>query len=233
MRAAAYCATPNLYPDLIPSIKALLRNSDVEKIYIVIEDDTFPEELPPECEIVPVQVKMWFPKNSANYQNPWTHMVLIRAVYYRLFQKLDRILSIDADAFALRDVSRLWRIDLSGKYFAAVRETSYLDSKALPYYNAGVMVQNLELLRQSGRGAELWRTLSCRKWKYPEQDAFNAVCSGGVFELPHEFNAGRGTEPYGEPYIRHFMGEQATYREEEIVKHFREMSWEEARRCRY
>lgn len=232
MKAAVYAATRELYPDLAPSIKALLLHSDVEKIFLVIEDDAFPEWLPPLCETVNVSGQKLFPRSGPNYDNPWTWMVLMRAAYYRMFPQLDRILSIDADAFALKDISGLWELDLSRSYLAAVRETSPLDSPELPYYNVGVMVQNLDLLRRSGRGDEVLRTLQKRKWKYPEQDAFNAVCSGGILGLPREYNAGRGTEPYGDPVIRHFMGEQATYRDEPIVRHYRELPWEEVLRCR-
>ena len=46
MKAAVYCATRNLYLDLIPAVKSLLANSDVDRVYLLIEDDAFPEELP-------------------------------------------------------------------------------------------------------------------------------------------------------------------------------------------
>lgn len=229
MKAAAYAATKNLYPDLMPSIKALMKNSDVEKIYLVIEDDDVGYWLPPECEVINVRDQKWFSKKSPNYENVWTHMVLIRAVYYELFPKLDRILSIDADAFVLEDISHLWDLNMDRYFLAAVRETSELDSDDFPYYNAGVMMQNLDLLRRSGRGEEVKRTLQKRKWKYPEQDAFNAVCSGGILRLPQEYNAGRGTAPYGRAVIRHFMGEQKTYRTTEIYHRFVEMPWSEVR----
>lgn len=229
MKAAAYAATKNLYPDLEPSIKALMHYSDVEKIYLVIEDDGVGYWLPDICTVINVSDQKWFSPKSPNYESPWTHMVLLRAVYYELFPDLDRILSIDADAFVLEDISHLWDLDMSDYYLAAVRETSELDSADFPYYNVGVMMQNLDLLRKSGRGAEVLRSLQKRKWKYPEQDAFNAVCSGGILRLPQEYNAGRGTKPWGKPVIRHFMGEQNTYRNTEIYHRFLEMPWSEVR----
>ena len=54
MRAAAMCATRNMYGDLGPPIKALLVNSDVEKIYILAEDPDPGVWLPPECEVIDV-----------------------------------------------------------------------------------------------------------------------------------------------------------------------------------
>jgi len=39
---------------MIPSMKSLLIHSNVDKIYFLIEDDTFPYELPPEVECINV-----------------------------------------------------------------------------------------------------------------------------------------------------------------------------------
>lgn len=229
MRAAAMCATRNMYKDLGPPIKALLVNSDVEKIYVLTEDPDPGVYLPPECEVIDVSGQRFFTRACPNWSNPWSWIVLMRAVYYRMFPELERILSIDLDAFALSDVSGLWRLDLTGKLLAGVRETSKLARPEFPYYNAGVMVQNLDLLRRSGAGDQIWRALRKRYFAYPEQDAFNLVCSGAVYDLPAEYNAGRGTEPYGEPVIRHFMGEQATFRDSEICRRFAAMPWDKVR----
>lgn len=225
MRAAAVCATRNLYPDLAPPIKALLVNSDVEKIYILAEDPDPGVWLPPECEVIDVSGQTTFSHSGPNYCNPWAWIVIMRSLFYRMFPELDRILSIDLDAFALQDISGLWRLDLRERLLAGVRETSALSTPEFPYYNAGVLMQNLDELRRSGAGDQIVRALQRRYFKYPEQDAFNLVCSGAVYELPAEYNAGRGTEPYGEPVIRHFMGEQATYRKSEIYAYFRDLEW--------
>ena len=54
MRAAAFCATRNMYPDIAPPVKALISHSDVEKVYILAEDDEVGVRLPELCEIVNV-----------------------------------------------------------------------------------------------------------------------------------------------------------------------------------
>lgn len=233
MRAAVMCSTRNMYPDLPPPVKALLMHSDVERIYILAEDDDVGVWLPDECEIVNVSGQTIFPRSGPNYKNPWAWIVLMRAAFCRLFPDLDRLLSIDLDAFCLQDVSGLWRLDMENKLLAGVRETTPLSTKDFPYYNAGVLMHNLDLLRRTGAGEEVIRALNRRAFRYPEQDAFNLICSGSVLDLPREYNAGRGTEPYGPPKIRHFMGEQATFRESEICRMFRDMPWEEAMRCRW
>ena len=232
MRAAAFLATRNMYEDLAPPIKALLINSNVEKIFLLLEDSDPGVPLPPECEVVDISRQAFFPETGPNFKNNWSWIVLLRAAYHRLFPDLDRILSLDLDAFALRNVSGLWDLPLGNKLLAAVRETSQLSRPGLPYYNAGVMLLNLAQLRSTGKGDEVIASLNRRRWAYPEQDAFNAVCSGAILDLPPEYNAGRGTAPWGDPAIRHFMGEQKTFRQEPIVRYFRELPWEEVRPCR-
>ena len=229
MRAAVMCATRNLYPDLGPPIKALLVNSDVEKIYLLLEDDDPGVYLPPECEVINIagMAAQW--RGSPNAACGWTYIVLIRSQFHRLFPDLDRILSLDLDAFALSDISHLWDLDMSDKLVAGVRETTYLDRPEFPYFNMGVVMLNLDLLRRTGMGDEVERALQRRYFQYPEQDAYNRICSGAVLWLPREYNAGTGTEPYGEPMIRHFMAESKTYRESEIYKRFAALPWEEVR----
>ena len=54
MRAAVYGGTRNVYERMLPAMKSLLMNSNVEKIYFLIEDDIFPYELPKEAECINV-----------------------------------------------------------------------------------------------------------------------------------------------------------------------------------
>ena len=50
MRAAVYCGTRNLYKNMVIAAKSLLIHSNVEKIYFLTEDDSFPLILPPKTE---------------------------------------------------------------------------------------------------------------------------------------------------------------------------------------
>ena len=228
MRSAVMVATRNLYPDLAPPIKALLVNSDVERIWLLLEDDDPGFPLPPECRIMNVSGWAAYWKNTPNARSGWTWMVLMRSLFHRLLPD-DRVLSIDLDAFALKDVSSLWRLDMRDRLAAAVRETTPLDSPDFPYFNMGVAMLNLALLRSTGKGEEVVRALKNRYLQYPEQHAYNFACSGAVLWLPREWNAGIGTEPYGDPIIRHFMAESRTYRQSEIYRRFAAMPWEEVR----
>ena len=91
MKAAVYSGTRNLYSDMVTAAKSLLHNSDVDKVYFLIEDDKFPEYLPPQIETVNVSDQPYFKKSSPNYCNGWTYMVLMKAAMHRIFPNLDRI----------------------------------------------------------------------------------------------------------------------------------------------
>ena len=227
MRAAVYCATRNLYPDILPAMKSLMAHSNVEKIYLLIEDDEFPFWLPEICETRNVSGQKYFSPGSPNYHQKWSYMVLLRAALWDIFPDLDRIFSLDVDTFCMKDVSDLWDLDMEHKCLAGSEETVWRAKNPVEHYiNAGVLMMNLELLRSSGCGEQVVQTLNKRRWIWPEQDAFNVICEGSILFLPREYCAGKGTEPYGAPYIRHFMGEGATYRNSEIYKYWDSMTWE-------
>ena len=51
MKVAAYTGTRNLYDGMLASVKSLILHSDVDKIFLLIEDDEFPYELPKCVEV--------------------------------------------------------------------------------------------------------------------------------------------------------------------------------------
>lgn len=222
MKAAAYIATWNYYEDVIPSMKSLLLNSDVDVIYLLTEDDTFHVHVPDYVHVVCVGGQPYIKRSSPNWKNWWTWMVLLRGAYHRIFPKLDRILSFDADAFAVQDISELWELDMTDYYVAAVREPKL--SKEHLYCNAGIMMLNLEKLRD-GTGDSILYELNTVKHTYPEQDCFNQFCRGHILELPSDYNSTYFTEPTDNPKIIHYA-DTKDWREKPIVKEFREMTWE-------
>ena len=72
MKAACYCGTRNLYKDMIPAVNSLLKNSDVDKVYLLIEDDVFPYKMPECVETVNVKDQPYFTHNGPNFKNGWT-----------------------------------------------------------------------------------------------------------------------------------------------------------------
>ena len=57
---------------MVPAIKSLIMNSDVDKIYVGIEDESFPYELPDLCEVIDLSKQTFFPKDGANANSRFT-----------------------------------------------------------------------------------------------------------------------------------------------------------------
>ena len=223
MKAAVYCATRNLYRDLIPAVKSLLANSDVDRVYLLIEDDAFPEELPACVETFNVSDQPWFLPGGANYSNGWTWMVLMRAALHRVFPSLDRILSLDVDTIVREDISALWDLSLDGFWLAGALEPLKTREGRI-YINCGVMLLNLRQLRETGKGDELIDALNRRPYDYPEQDCIAELCQGGILEIPSAYNANAFTLPTTRRRIEHFAA-IPWWPTDPLVRAWREAPW--------
>jgi lipopolysaccharide biosynthesis glycosyltransferase len=161
-----------------------------------------------------------------------------KATWYRIFlpellPDVDRILYLDSDLIALADLRPLWETDVDDLYLAAatnVLEPHYADRlreagfDPRSYFNAGVMLLNLDLMRRDGCSAAL-RAYGVEHegdLVLRDQDALNAVlggrrlalhprwnCMNAYFVFPWSvdaFGAERLAEALADPAIRHFEG---------------------------
>ena len=140
---------------------------------------------------------------------------------------MDVVLSMDCDAFCVRDASSIWDADLGGKYLAGVTERA----KAGPgrqYVNFGVVLFNLAALRD-GKADEIIDALNRRRFEFPEQDAANGLCNGRITELPDEFNSMSFNAHVENPRIVHFAGVgRDKWHENPEARLYIDMTWEEA-----
>lgn len=202
-KAAAYCMTRNLYRAAVPSIKSLLVNSDVEVIYLIIEDDEFPVQLP-RTKVINVSGQNFFRAGGPNYVQRFTYMVLMRAALHRILKE-HRVLSLDYDTIIDGDISDLWDLPLADYYLAAGLEPhkTRSDFQAI---NAGVMMLNLKKLRD-GKGDEIIQVLNEKHFAFNEQDAINELCQGGILPLDPKYNVHTWSYPTDEkPVIVHYAG---------------------------
>ena len=229
MKAAVYAGTRNLYKDMVTAAKSLLKNSDVEKVYFLIEDDAFPEWLPPQIETINVSEQPYFRRDGANYNCQWSYMVLMKLALYRLFPDLERILVLDVDTIVVGDISDLWDIDLASYYVAGAKEPLKSTNDRL-YINAGVMMLNLKRLRDSWKGDEMLNALNRKKYFFCEQDCIAERCQGGILEIDGDYNACCVTEHSDNPKIIHYAAvrnwqkNRRAWRHGDLVK-IRKMKW--------
>ena len=215
---------------MVTAAKSLIHNSDVEKVYFLIEDDAFPKPLPPIIETINVSDQPYFRHDGPNYKNGWTYMVLMKLALHRIFPELDAILCLDVDTVVVDDISALWDVPLSSCYVAGVKEPAKSTDRL--YINAGVMLMNLRELRTSRKGDDLISAVNRKRYVFCEQDCIAERCQGGILEIPPEYNACQFMGFSGEPKIVHYAAVRnwqknthAKWRKYLIM--YRRMPWED------
>lgn len=226
-RTVVYAGTRNIYHDMLVSAKSVLYNNGADKIVFLIEDDTFPEELPPCITTRNVSGQTIFPHNGPNYKSMWTYMVMMRMALTKLFPDLERIVTLDHDTIVHKPIDLLWTIDLSGYYFAAVEETQ-IRNRNHPYFNFGVLVHNLSALRD-GTDDAIIHSINTTRHTYCEQDAGNSICHHRILDLPLPYNAlpfNNPSVPDDRVIIRHHAARKEPLNQFPDYQFFDRMTWD-------
>lgn len=232
-RVVVYCGTFDVYLNMVASCKSLLSNVAVDKVYFLIEDDEFPYELPDIVETINVKNQTYFPPDGPNFDNAWTYMCMIRAAFPEMFPQYKKILSLDIDIVINDNVSDLWDYDISDYYLAGVPERQRQKTSVDPLYiNFGVVMMNLDKLRQDNLQPKIIDALNTKKFGCPEQDAYNKLCAGHILHLPAEFNFTTYSHITGDAIkerIIHYAG-QKFWRHYSLVKKYSDLDWDEVMR---
>ena len=226
MKHAVYSGSKAIYEDMVTSAKSLAANSDVDKIWFLIEDMVFPYDLPEYVTCINVSNQQFFKPDGPNMNSPYTYLAMMRAALCYVLPDVDVVLSLDADTICIQDVSDLWDIPLYGNYFAASKEPdrSYCD---LLYTNTGVALYNLDALRK-GKADEVISVLNSSHFNWVEQDVLNYLCQGRIVNMDGNYNANDWTE-HNNPKILHFAG-YSDWRDRPEVCLYRNMSWDDVRK---
>ena len=210
-RVAVYAGTRNVYGMMAAAAKSLLAHTHMDTIYFLIEDDDFPEPLPGPIGTVNVtfggmNAKKLFDQNGPNFSSQWTWMSLVRLVLPYLLELEKRVLWLDVDTIVEQDIGDLFDRDLAGNYVAMVEEP--VRSKyPFTYYNAGVMLMDLDKLRRDGIMWKWLQLINREPFTAKDQDVINLICQGEILTLGPEWNcAGHITQNAEDPYIRHYAG---------------------------
>lgn len=204
---AVFAATRNLYPYMLPGIVSLLEHNDVDKIYLLIEDDQMPYEVPKECEVINVTPYKEKVINGVNARSQFTWMAMIRVCYPSILSKEDKILQLDVDMVVNDDLTPIWETDLTGKYFTAAVETygTYNLWEHEKYYNVGVAVINLAELRKDGIEEKALELLNNQYMMCVDQDVWNYYADKAV-DMPSRYNECQMVGTSDNPAIVHFAG---------------------------
>lgn len=232
MTAAVYTGTRNLYGEMVAAVKSLLKNSTVERVYLLIEDDEFPYPLPECVETINIaeETRRTFPPEGPNAGTQFKPLCMMRAVCARVLpESLERVLQLDVDTIVLDDLQELWDMNLTGKWFAAVPEhLGKFRPYGPKYYNLGVAMLNLREIRESGVDKRLAELLNEEELPYIDQDAWNKLGMERAAELPVRFNECFCTGHTEHPAIFHYAG-ILHWHHEPLVERYRSMPWSEIR----
>ena len=206
-----YCFSRSLYGQIKPSLCSLLTNAKPEKVYLMLEDDRFDAfELPQNVEVVKVRYLDYFRPNCQNMYG-FHYMALMKQTISK-YIKEPKALMLDPDTIILDDLKDLWNTDLEGKWYAAVPEYKGNQHAYGPiYYNAGVVLWNLEQVRQDGFADRVIHLLNTKKMWLTEQDAMNELKEDKAVTLPVRYNESFCCGETVNPAIIHYAGIQDWY----------------------
>ena len=197
----AYVMTRNVYDWAVPSIKSLRHYNPDAKVYVLCEDDEYP------LADVTINVNKlnFFRKDGPNYNNSFTYINLYRPMYAQ-FLPCDRVIHMDIDTIVCDTLQLLYDTDLTGKWYGMVQEYKGGYRPYGPaYYNAGVMVYNLQQMRQDNI-LELFRlTLDQAYMTFPDQDILNQYVEK-IVPVDVRYNENNFTGETDNPAVVHYAG---------------------------
>lgn len=247
-KIVVYAGTKNRYDQMELAAKTLLSNGNIDKIFFFIEDDVFPRSLPDVIITVNITAQNYFKSYCPNSSSPWTYMAMIRLALPKILPMYDRVLWLDTDTLVVDDISRIFEAPLGDYYyFAGVKEnrryiqflemrkieTREVEFQAYPqtdhqdYYNSGVLLENLKLLRESEMCDRLIARINNFRSYFPDQNVINQLCRNRIYTLPHAYNWSYFTGDTDIPRIIHTSNGQPRPEIQEIIDMYGKISFEE------
>lgn len=203
----AMSCTKDWYHYLMVDIYSLLEcTKNVKKIYLLTETDDI-EEVPYLKEIIQkyniefklVNLHNYLIKNLSrscpNRNTIFTDFAFGRLLLPDIIEE-DKALYIDTDAIVRKDISNVWKYDISNYYVAGVKDYGVLEDNILStygikgkYINSGFVLFNLKKIREEKVKEKWFYLINEKKLIYPDQDALNIVCQHNEMYLPSMYNS--------------------------------------------
>ena len=205
-----FIGTRSWYKHIVPAVLSLLDHTKVDMVYLVIEDDEFPYELPCNYQVINVSEQKFFLPGSVNYDNYFTYICLLRVAFAKILpDDVEQVLSLDDDIIVVDDISPMWDVDLSGKWLAAVPETYKWGMDTECYYNCGVVMYNLKQMREDKISDRMIDYLNRVEVNFSDQVAINHFLSTNpdkAEKYPVRYNEFCNSGYTDNPAIIHYCG---------------------------
>lgn len=170
-----------------------------------------------------------------------------KSTYYRLFipelfPELDKALYLDCDVVLLGDVSKLYDVELGNNLVGAVPDSMvtsiepfklYVEKRlrvdAENYFNAGVLLMNLQAMRECGFAEIFLKLLQSVTFQVAQdQDYLNVICQDRVRYLGCEWNTMPGAVRAEDPRLIHYNLDSKPWHRDDVV--YGDLFWEYAQR---
>ena len=203
----AMSCTENWYHYLMVDLYSLLEcTKNIKKIYLLIETDKV-EDVPYLSQLISKYDVEFVLINLNNHINnylsencPNLNTIFSNFCFTRLmlpdFVAEDKVLYIDTDAIVRKDISNVWKYDITDYYLAGVKDYGVFDDNTYErmhitgqYVNSGFIVLNLKKIREDDIQRKWFELINTTKMHYPDQDALNAVCQHKELYLPSMYNS--------------------------------------------
>lgn len=220
-KVVVYAGTRNVYHNMVVAAKSLLCHTHIDRVWFLIEDDEFPEELPAVIKTKNMSGQQWFP-DGPNTRKRWSYMSLLRLALHEILPEEDRVLWLDIDTIVNADITDLMKTDLDGCYVAAAEEPIRSKDPFL-YFNAGVMILDLKKLRD-GMADLLIRYVNRVDMRFPDQDVINLLCQGRIKPVSPYWNSNIWIVEVSDPGITHYAADR-NYERHKLWQKYEQMEW--------
>lgn len=140
-------------------------------------------------QLIPIYVDPQLFAGAPVFRHYTSEMYYRLAAHHFLPRELDRVLYLDPDIVAINPIDDLYHMDFEGNMFIAAEHThstkvANLFNKlrlktpnAKGYFNTGVMLMNLPLMRQEVRLGDIYQFIRENRFKLvlPDQDVLNGL----------------------------------------------------------
>ena len=138
---------------------------------------------------------------NVNEQNLYTPFAMIRLLADKVNMP-DKVLYLDTDIIAMKNIKELWSESVEGYYFAGALDYYGKLFISPKYVNSGVMLLNMKYINEHKFFEKCRKIIHEKKMKFPDQTALNKIGKGKIKIISSKFNAqkklGKNT------VIRHF-----------------------------
>jgi lipopolysaccharide biosynthesis glycosyltransferase/glycosyltransferase involved in cell wall biosynthesis len=209
-----FACNENYAPHLATVIASILTNSKEDNLALYVLSSDLREETKEkinslkkirDCEINFIQVDDNYLRKIAPFPQ-FPHLFSIET-YYRLMLPdllplIGRCIYIDVDIVVLDDLRKLWLTDIGDNAIGAVRDIDFITvntasqklklEKKEDYFNSGVLVMDLNYLRQNNYTEKFLEFMenNPEKITYVDQCVLNYCLQGKVHYLPLRWNYG-------------------------------------------